>query len=168
MSVPDCILPSTSMSKKEIELSPKLIIKIQESRTLEKGASYIINACGYIDSQRKLNDGCVYIGTNDTKSNRKEINDIIIPKEERGMGARHILIRFILETRSYYIKDNGDGTGTFIKIEKSLVLRTGYIISYGDSHMVVTILESKDIQLKFLDGPKADQILYFNYILLNF
>jgi len=50
------------------------------------------------------------------------------------------------------------GTGTFIKIDKDLILRTGYIISYGDSHMVTTIKEDR-IHIKFLDGPKLDQEL---------
>ena len=51
------------------------------------------------------------------------------------------------------------GTGTFIKIDKELKLQSGYIISYGDSHMVVTAKQDK-IHLKFLDGPKLDQELY--------
>jgi hypothetical protein len=52
----------------------------------------------------------------------------------------------------------GMGTGTFIKVDKDLVLKTGYIISFGDSHMVSTIKPDK-LHLKFLDGPKVEQEL---------
>ncbi len=63
-----------------------------------------------------------------------------------------------LDDKEYYIKDMGMGTGTFIKVDKDLVLKTGYIISFGDSHMVSTIKPDK-LHLKFLDGPKVEQEL---------
>jgi hypothetical protein len=36
-------------------------------------------------------------------------------------------------------RDLGDGSGTFVRIDnsKDLILKHGFIISYGDSHMVV-------------------------------
>lgn len=39
----------------------------------------------------------------------------------------------------YYVRDLGDGSGTFVRIDnsKDLILKHGFIISYGDSHMVV-------------------------------
>ena len=51
----------------------------------------------------------------------------------------------------------GDGTGTFIKIDFPLLLKVGYIISFGDSHMHVNILEDEDLIFKFLDGPKMEE-----------
>jgi len=77
------------------------------------------------------------------------------------MGNKHFMIKYSVETGSYYIKDTGEGTGTFIKIDKSLVLQHGYIISYGNCSMFVIITPGKELQLKFVDGPKLDQILYF-------
>lgn len=66
-------------------------------------------------------------------------NDIVIKDDDEslGIGKRHFIIKYNTETRHYYIRDLGDGNGTFVKIETPLILKHGYIISYGDSHMVV-------------------------------
>lgn len=32
------------------------------------------------------------------------------------MGEKHFVIKYDVETKRYYIKDLGDGSGTFIKI----------------------------------------------------
>ena len=66
----------------------------------------------------------------------------------------------------------GDGSGTFIRIDnqKDLILKHGFIISFGDSHMVVqfssemveaTQKVAQKITLKFLDGPKIDKEFTF-------
>ncbi len=100
----------------------------------------------------------MYIGAKEQNIETSEItNDLIFAKEEHGMGNRHLMIKYSLETKSYHIKDMGEGTGTFIRIDKSVVLQHGYIMSFGDSHMFVIITPSQELQLKFLAGPKADQ-----------
>jgi len=92
------------------------------------------------------------------------VNDIVIPSEEQGMAPRHLLIKYFTETKSYSIKDLGDGTGTFVKIDSPLELKQGYIISFGDSHMAINTRLNGKIQLKFLDGPKTDQTLYITIL----
>ena len=57
------------------------------------------------------------------------------------------------------MKDLGEGTGTFIRIDTPLLLKQGHIISFGDSHMPLNIRAGGNIQLKFLDGPKTVQTL---------
>ena len=66
-------------------------------------------------------------------------NDIVIPDEggTLGIGKWHFIIKYSTETKNYYIWDLGDGNGTFVKIETPLLLKHGFIISFGDSHMVV-------------------------------
>ena len=56
-----------------------------------------------------------------------------------GMGQKHMVIKYSDNDRNYYIRDLGDGSGTFIRIDnrKDLILKHGFIVSYGDSHMVV-------------------------------
>ena len=50
-----------------------------------------------------------------------------------------MIIKYNLTDKRYYLRDLGDGSGTFVKIEEPpLVLKNGYIISFGDSHMTVS------------------------------
>ena len=55
------------------------------------------------------------------------------------MGQRHMVIKYSEMDRNYYLRDLGDGSGTFIRIDNriDLILKQGFIVSYGDSHMVV-------------------------------
>lgn len=79
-----------------------------------------------------------------------------------------MVIKYNIDNKCYYLRDLGDGSGTFIRLDNPLIMKHGYIISFGDSHMVVQIqneytdrLHSK-IHLKFLDGPKTDQTFTFS------
>lgn len=151
----------TTVPAKEAERAPRLMLTVTESPTYQPKSQFVINACGCPHSKRKVKDGCVYIGTKDVNVETGEVlNDIVFPREERGMGNRHLLIKYAIEKKNYYIKDIGEGTGTFIRIDKSLLLQHGYIISYGDSHMFVSLPPDNNIQLRYLDGPKTDQTLY--------
>ena len=67
-----------------------------------------------------------------------------------------MVIKYEQTTNKYYIKDLGDGTGTFLKITKPLLLKAGYIISYGDTHMVVQVNEDQSLFIKLLEGSKSN------------
>lgn len=56
-----------------------------------------------------------------------------------GIGKRHMVIKYNTIDRKYYLRDLGDGSGTFVRIEntRDLILKHGFIISFGDSHMCV-------------------------------
>ena len=56
-----------------------------------------------------------------------------------GIGKRHMVIKYSIDDKRYYLRDLGDGSGTFIRVDnrKDLILKHGFIVSYGDSHMVV-------------------------------
>jgi len=58
------------------------------------------------------------------------------------MGQRHMVIKYSPMDQNYYLRDLGNGSGTFIRIDnkKELILYHGFIVSYGDSHMVVQFL----------------------------
>lgn len=56
----------------------------------------------------------------------------------------------------YLLKDLGEGSGTFVKIEKPLLLKNNSIISYGVSHMGVKI-SNRSLTLTFLEGPSQDK-----------
>ncbi len=153
-------LAPTMITQDEVDSAPKVALEVLESPTLPKGARFIINAAGYMESKRGAKDGCVYMGTSDHNETTGETpNDIVVPSDEIGMGGVHLVVQYKPEKKGYFMRDCGQGTGTFIKVEQPLILKQGYIISYGDSHMYVNMENKEKIQLKFLDGPKSDQML---------
>jgi len=48
-------------------------------------------------------------------------NDFIIPSTDNGIGKRHMVIKYNLDNRQYYLRDLGHGTGTFVRIDAPLV-----------------------------------------------
>lgn len=83
-----------------------------------------------------------------------------------------MVIKYNEVDKKYYLRDLGDGSGTFVRIDNSrdLILKHGFIISFGDSHMVVQFSSDIDQQthkivqkvtFKFLDGPKIDKSFTF-------
>lgn len=120
----------------------------------------MVNACGYPYSRRKANDGKVFMGTKDVNiETGQAVNDIIFSKGEIGMGNRHFLIKYLIEDKNYYIKDVGEGTGTFIQIDKSITLQNDFVISFGSFHMHISITPTEELKLEFLDGPNTGESL---------
>ena len=79
-----------------------------------------------------------------------------------------MVIKYQELDKKYYLRDLGDGSGTFIRVDnqKDLILKHGFIVSYGDSHMVVQFSSEihpttqqvvSKITFKYLDGPKIDK-----------
>lgn len=153
------------LSEADIRDGPRMSITVLDGIHLSKGTQLRIDPAGLENSLRNKRDGLTFIGSLE-KQGDDSINDFIIPTEEQGIGKRHLVIRYNPVKRSYAIKDLGEGTGTFAKLETLLVLKNGYIISFGDSHMVVQMLSnseemSSNIAIRFLDGPKIDQTFNF-------
>ena len=91
-------------------------------------------------------DGCTIIGSLEKTHKGDWANDFMISNADSGIGKRHLVIKYNLDNKSYYLWDLGDGSGTFVRLDSPLVrifykwfkaLKHGYIISFGDSHMVV-------------------------------
>jgi hypothetical protein len=90
---------------------------------------------------RGKKDGCSLFGSVQVDENGGPVNDFVIPEEDQGIGKRHFIIKYNLQNKEYYIRDLGDGSGTFVKLDTVLVLKSGYIASFGDSHMLVQIVQ---------------------------
>ena len=147
---------------------------------VDKNVSLLINAQGLEGSLRAKNDGCTIIGSGEHGSNGEPINDFVIPQDELGIGKRHLIIKYNLDNGDYYMRDLGDGSGTFVRLDQPLELKHGFIISFGDSHMIVNFFQTtpseanymssaqaqnrtyEKIQLKFIDGPKTDKVFEFD------
>jgi pSer/pThr/pTyr-binding forkhead associated (FHA) protein len=119
---------------------------------------------------RGRSDGCVLVGSQEFVGGSEEVyNDVVLEGEE--IGRRHFLIKYNQETTRYYLRDLGDGNGTFVRLDDPLQLKTGYIISFGDNHMFIQIYEDHQakvskLEIKFLDGPKTDESYLFGKPLL--
>ena len=114
-------------------------MQVIEGVAIPKNTSLIINACGLIDSLRNNNDGCTIIGSKEKGQTGEVYNDFVISNLDQGIGKRHMIIKYNIDTKSYFLRDLGDGSGTFIRLDNPIPLKHGYIVSFGDSHMVVQI-----------------------------
>jgi hypothetical protein len=140
----------------------KLSLIVIDSIEMLVGTQYEIYPYGLKSSQRNLKDGCVYAGSAE-KSNGVRINDIVLPEKEKGIGKRHFMIQYVkgkrdIDIGGYMIKDMGEGMGTFIRLDKPLKLQNNFIVSFGDSHVIVQ-LEGSTLHLRFIDGPRNEEKL---------
>lgn len=37
------------------------------------------------------------------------------------IGRRHFIVRYRMDTKGYYLKDTGEGSGTFVRVDRPLV-----------------------------------------------
>ncbi len=105
---------------------------------LKKGHQFKINARGLIDSKRNKHDGCVFFGSSpqfknegvlfSTSSKKEILNDVVLGENlDKNPGnyvleKRHFIIRYRLDTKGYYLKDTGEGLGTFVRVDRPLVI----------------------------------------------
>ncbi len=77
------------------------------------------------------------------------IDYIIKPKDDiiddRFFG-RHFQIKYNKKEHEYFLKDLGQGYGTFFKINKWVEIKNNFLISIGENYIVIT-LGSKDDML---------------------
>ncbi len=78
---------------------------------------------------------------------------LIRPKDQeydnRYIG-RHFQISFNVESMKYYLKDLGNGFGTFIKIQSEVLLKDNSLINIGDSYLVCTMgIEEENLQQEY-------------------
>ena len=142
------------------EESSKLTLQIIDSEKLEVGTEYHIQATGLKGSVRDAHDGCTYGGCQPADEFGTAINDILLSDKEEGVGSRHFVVQYNSDSDKYMLQDLNDGTGTFIRLDLPYQIRNNNIISFGDSHMIITLENylNPSVTLKFIDGPKVDHI----------
>ena len=160
-SVHDCTQISIVNSKSTIISTPieilKLNLSVIDSVKMIIGTSYEIFPYGLKGSLRNSKDGCVYAGS--SKGNGMlQVNDIVLNEEEKGVGSRHFMIQYFKEKGNYMIKDMGEGMGTFIRLDNPLKLQNNFIVSFGESHVIIQV-ESQTLNLRFIDGPRNEEKL---------
>ena len=178
--------PTLEMAVLEGTPFSELRRSLLEPGTAVSEAAITINSFGLEPpSRRNARDRTVFFGTQDEKV---VVNDVLLP-DDSGFGKKHFFIKYLIESNEYVVKDMGDGTGTFIKIISPIILSSGLIISFGESHMVVGINEKNasvsariknselnfpvidekggikegepHLVVQFIDGPKAKEVFRF-------
>eukprot|EP00830_Metopus_es_P018898 TRINITY_DN6743_c0_g1_i1.p1 TRINITY_DN6743_c0_g1~~TRINITY_DN6743_c0_g1_i1.p1 ORF type:complete len:269 (+),score=35.19 TRINITY_DN6743_c0_g1_i1:15-821(+) len=140
----------------------RMILEVLEGPVLSPGTQFIITSKGYENSKRKKKDGFVYIGTKDLNEKTGEIeNDILISKREEGMGDIHCVIQYVESIKSFCIHDTGQGTGTFLKIQKAKELKHSNLLSFGECSMVFGTDVEGNVKIHFLDGPRSEESFIF-------
>lgn len=135
--------------------TPVLFIKIlnQSDSLLEKGQILKINCVGLIESQsfRNGNDGITYFGIikSDYIEKGNEV-DVVLKNEneevdnEKGSSVgRHFKIEFNIEKSGFFLQDLGNSHGTFMKIEKKIALKDNFLLSIGESYIVINIFNKQ-------------------------
>ena len=136
----------------------RLQLTVVEAARMEVGQVFLLDFDGMRGSSRFNGDGRTYAGYDE------KANDIILPKSEFGIGSVHFVIEFNSMSSQYLIKDQGDGTGTFVKLSSPLLLQSYHILSFGNTHMTVVLSQHKNkdkLVVKFIEGPKVGQSFVF-------
>lgn len=126
----------------------RLTLEVLESRLLLPGSEFHITPNGLEGSSRRSRDCNVIVG-----SEEKEC-DLAIKEDAEVIGRKHFMLFWQKEV--CYLKDLGEGSGTFIRVNGSFPLSSGCIISFSDIHIFV-LLEGSTLLLKPLNSDKKGQ-----------
>ena len=131
-------------SKKEKE-KLCLDLEVLNSWNLPIGLQLHIDEFGLKNSIRNKGDGITYFGfqTEDSLNTEPYIDYLLGPKDqeydEQFIG-KHFQIRFDNETKKYYIKDLGNGFGTFIKLINEEKIKDNLLINIGETYIVFSFV----------------------------
>jgi hypothetical protein len=100
---------------------------------------------------RGTKDGVTYFGCKKRgskqgiRSRQSELlNDIVIKIKDQDIAqkhrGRHFKIEYSLSLNSYHVQDLALGFGTYRRIDSPLVLKNNYMLSMGDSFLIVNFI----------------------------
>lgn len=119
--------------------SNRLILEVQESKNIKQGLKITLNERGIVDSLQKSNQAYpIYFGI-ECPEYQNDFNFNI----DEGISKRHFEITYDTGQKAYLIR-NYNGSGLFIRLEKSLELSDNTVISFGINHLIVNISEVTD------------------------
>ena len=155
-------------SKKEKE-KLSLDLEVLNSWNLPIGLQLHIDEFGLKNSIRNKGDGITYFGfqTEDSLNTEPYIDYLLGPKDqeydEQFIG-KHFQIRFNNETKKYYIKDLGNGFGTFIKLIKEEKIKDNLLINIGETYIVFSFNNDNENELtiKLFTGDEQRNSYSFN------
>jgi hypothetical protein len=115
-----------------------LHLAIVEGTSVPMGTVLRFTPTGLDGGLRGMKDGITFIGS--VKSIKGSIaNDFVIEEPGEKIGKRNTMIKFDMTLKHYVIKDMGEGSGTFAKIDGLLPLHDdrSQVITFGDTHLTL-------------------------------
>ena len=161
-------LNKTNQNKAEPE-KLCLDLEILNSWNLPKGLQLHIDKYGLKNSIRNEKDGITYFGfqSEEELNTNPYIDYLLGPKDqeydEQFIG-KHFQIRFDEKSKKYYIKDLGNGFGTFIKLIKETKIKDNLLINIGETYIVFSFKNEteKEIIIKIFTGDEQCNTYFFN------
>ena len=143
---------------KEKKEKPCLDLEVLNSWNLPIGLQLHIDEFGLKNSLRNEADGITYFGfqTEESLNTNPYIDYLVPPKDQEydeQFVGKHFQIRYDNDTKTYYIKDLGNGFGTFIKL-----------INIGETYIVFSfnIDNEKELIIKLFTGEEQCNTYSFN------
>ena len=155
-------------SKKEKEKTC-LDLEVINSWNLPIGLQLHIDEYGLKNSLRNQGDGYTYFGfqTEESFNANPYIDYLLGPKDqeydEQFIG-KHFQIRFDNDTKKFYIKDLGNGFGTFIKLINEEKIKDNLLINIGETYIVFSFNDNNENELilKLFTGEEQRNSYIFN------
>ena len=146
-----------------------LDLEVLNSWNLPVGLQLHIDEFGLKNSIRNQGDGVTYFGfqTEDELNENPYIDYLLGPKEqeydEQFIG-KHFQIRFDNDTKKYYIRDLGNGFGTFIKLIDEEKIKDNLLINIGETYIVFSFNNDNENELiiKLFTGEEQSNSYSFN------
>ena len=155
-------------SKKEKEKTC-LDLEVINSWNLPIGLQLHIDEYGLKNSLRNQGDGYTYFGfqTEESFNANPYIDYLLGPKDqeydEQFIG-KHFQIRFDNDTKKFYVKDLGNGFGTFIKLINEEKIKDNLLINIGETYIVFSFNDNNENELilKLFTGEEQRNSYIFN------
>ena len=133
------------------------------------GLQLHINQYGLKNSLRDKKDGITYFGyqTEEDLNINPNIDYLLGPKDQEydeQFKGRHFQIRFDKNTKKFYIKDLGNGFGTFIKLINEIKIKDNLLINIGETFLVFSYnnKEKNKLMIKIFTGDEQCNTYSFN------
>ena len=155
-------------SKKENE-NNCLDLEILNSWNLPIGLQLHLDEFGLKNSIRNKGDGFTYFGfqTEESLNTEPFIDYLLGPKDQEydeQFVGKHFQIRYDNDTKKYYIKDLGNGFGTFIKLINEQKIKDNLLINIGETYIVFSFNNDNEneIIIKLFSGEEQQNTYTFN------
>ena len=121
---------------------------------------------------RNLRDGVVYFGCKRKDLQGNTVVDYVCNLSNKSLSDKyrgpHFMIYFDLSEKAYFLHDLALGFGSFLRITETLVLEDDFLLSIGESFMLVNLIHKTQcdmyprLRVKLFGGQCPEEIFYFH------